>query len=205
MRSTPSTRRSIAGSRNSPIRRGWKEPSPRSPARADGRIQNFFGGRSVAGERGLDRRHDLPAVGLGDRAADADRAAVEDGFDVRTLEGVESGAEIGEPRSNIAVRVDRDLALELVRAKGSLERLEDGCAGLIVMDGAGGHCQSKIYTACSRIRADWSPTVFAHELTARSAGFDAENRLLLICLDNARGPTAMVCWRLDRRELASRI
>src|SRR5208283_43034 len=44
------------------------------------------------------------------------------------------------------------------------------------------HCQSKIYTACSRIRADWSSTVFAHELTARSAGFDAENRLYLFAL-----------------------
>src|SRR5208283_2901614 len=190
------------------VRRQIAERGERLRVRAGRQLLQFVlerADREVGAERGLDRRHDLPAVGLGDRAADADRAAVEDGFDVRTLEGVESGAEIGEPRSNIAVRVDRDLALELVRAKGSLERLEDGCAGLIVMDGAGGHCQSKIYTACSRIRADWSPTVFAHELTARSAGFDAENRLLLICLDNARGPTAMVCWRLDRRELASRI
>src|SRR5208283_1119065 len=44
------------------------------------------------------------------------------------------------------------------------------------------HCQSKIYTACSRINADWSSTVFAHELTTRSAGFDAENRLYLFAL-----------------------
>src|SRR5208283_804709 len=44
------------------------------------------------------------------------------------------------------------------------------------------HCQSKIYTTCSRIRADWSSTVFAHELTTRSAGFDAENRLYLFAL-----------------------
>jgi len=45
-----------------------------------------------------------------------------------------------------------------------------------------GHCQSKIYTACSRIKADWGSTVFAHELTTRSAGFDAENRLYLFAL-----------------------
>ena len=44
------------------------------------------------------------------------------------------------------------------------------------------HCQSKIYTVCSRIKADWSSTVFAHELTTRSAGFDAENRLYLFAL-----------------------
>ncbi len=44
------------------------------------------------------------------------------------------------------------------------------------------HCQSKIYTACSRIKADWSSTLFAHELTTRSAGFDAENRLYLFAL-----------------------
>ena len=46
----------------------------------------------------------------------------------------------------------------------------------------GRHCQSKIYTACSRIRADRSSTVFTHELTTRSAGFDAENRLYLFAL-----------------------
>ena len=39
-----------------------------------------------------------------------------------------------------------------------------------------GHCQSKLYTACSRTTAGWSSTVFAHELLPRSAGFDAENR-----------------------------
>ncbi len=44
------------------------------------------------------------------------------------------------------------------------------------------HCQSKIYTASSRIKTDWSSTVFAHELTTRSAGFDAENRLYLFAL-----------------------
>src|SRR5271165_339589 len=44
------------------------------------------------------------------------------------------------------------------------------------------HCQSKIYTACSRIKADFSSTVFAHELTTRSAGFDAENRLYLFAV-----------------------
>ncbi|HKM84351.1 MAG TPA: hypothetical protein VJY15_25760, partial [Candidatus Acidoferrum sp.] len=44
------------------------------------------------------------------------------------------------------------------------------------------HCQSKIYTACSRTRAGESSTVFAHELPPRSAGFDAENRLYLFAL-----------------------
>src|SRR5271165_981788 len=48
------------------------------------------------------------------------------------------------------------------------------------------HCQSKIYTACSRFKADWSSTVFAHELTTRSAGFDAENRLYLFALTMQR-------------------
>ena len=45
-----------------------------------------------------------------------------------------------------------------------------------------GYCQSKFYTACSRTRARWSSTVFAHELPLRSTGFDAENRLYLFAL-----------------------
>jgi exodeoxyribonuclease V alpha subunit len=45
-----------------------------------------------------------------------------------------------------------------------------------------GHCQSKLYTACSRTTAGWSSTVFAHELLPRSAGFEAENRLYLFAL-----------------------
>ena len=45
-----------------------------------------------------------------------------------------------------------------------------------------GHCQSKFYTACSRTMAGWSPTVFARELPARSAGFNAENRLYSFAL-----------------------
>src|SRR5208283_3393953 len=53
------------------------------------------------------------------------------------------------------------------------------------------HCQSKIYTACSRIKADWSSTVFAHELTTRSAGFDAENRLYLFALTMPIGELSM--------------
>src|SRR5208283_5113421 len=60
------------------------------------------------------------------------------------------------------------------------------------------HCQSKIYTACSRIKADWSSTVFAHELTTRSAGFDAENRLYLFALtmpSRGRGGRAEACHR----------
>ena len=51
----------------------------------------------------------------------------------------------------------------------------------------GGHCQSNFYTARSRPRAGWSSTVFAHELPPRLAGFRAENRHILICLDSA-GP-----------------
>ena len=45
-----------------------------------------------------------------------------------------------------------------------------------------GHCQSNFYTACSRPRAGWSSTVFAHELPPRLAGFHAENRLYLFAL-----------------------
>jgi hypothetical protein len=44
------------------------------------------------------------------------------------------------------------------------------------------HCQSKFYTACSRPRAGWSSTVFAHELPPRLAGLHAENRLYLFAL-----------------------
>jgi hypothetical protein len=45
-----------------------------------------------------------------------------------------------------------------------------------------GHCQSKFYTPCLRIRAGQSSTVFAHESPTRSAGFDAENGLYLFAL-----------------------
>ena len=45
-----------------------------------------------------------------------------------------------------------------------------------------GHCQSKFYTACSRIGAGWSSTVFAHESPTGSTGFDAENGLYLFAL-----------------------
>src|SRR5271165_310088 len=44
------------------------------------------------------------------------------------------------------------------------------------------HCQSKFYTACSRIGAGWSSTVFAHESPTPSTGFDAENGLYLFAL-----------------------
>src|SRR5208337_2611543 len=44
------------------------------------------------------------------------------------------------------------------------------------------HCQSRFYTACSRTRAGWSSTVFAHESPTGSAGFDAENGLFLFAL-----------------------
>ena len=39
------------------------------------------------------------------------------------------------------------------------------------------HCQTKFYTAIWRCGARWGPTVFAHELSTRSARFDAETRL----------------------------
>src|SRR5271166_3265890 len=43
-------------------------------------------------------------------------------------------------------------------------------------------CQSKFYTACLRLRAGQSSTVFAHESPTRSAGFGAENGLYLFAL-----------------------
>ena len=43
-----------------------------------------------------------------------------------------------------------------------------------------GPCQSKFYTACLRLRARQSSTVFAHESPTRSAGFGAENGVLCV-------------------------
>jgi hypothetical protein len=43
-----------------------------------------------------------------------------------------------------------------------------------------GPCQSKFYTACLRLRARQSSTVFAHESPTRSAGFGAENGVLWV-------------------------
>jgi hypothetical protein len=56
-----------------------------------------------------------------------------------------------------------------------------------------GHCQSKFYTACSRTTAGRSFSVFAHELSPRSVGFDAENRLYLF---------ALMVWTSPARHLA---
>ena len=42
--------------------------------------------------------------------------------------------------------------------------------------------QVRIYTAIWRCGARWGPTVFAHELSTRSARFDAENRLYWFAL-----------------------
>src|SRR5277367_2137448 len=42
--------------------------------------------------------------------------------------------------------------------------------------------QSKFYTAGWRSGAGYGPTVFAHESSTRSAGFDAENGLYLFAL-----------------------
>jgi hypothetical protein len=53
-----------------------------------------------------------------------------------------------------------------------------------------GHCQSKFYTACSRTTAGQSSAVFAHELSPRSVGFDAENRLYLFALTVPKGQLA---------------
>jgi hypothetical protein len=60
----------------------------------------------------------------------------------------------------------------------TLEPLAYG-SGVLLFDR---HCQSKIYTACSRTMAGWSSTVFARELPPRSAGFNAENRLYSFAL-----------------------
>jgi hypothetical protein len=45
-----------------------------------------------------------------------------------------------------------------------------------------GHCQSKIYTACLRLREGQSSAVFAHESPTRSGGFGVENGLYLFAL-----------------------
>jgi hypothetical protein len=45
-----------------------------------------------------------------------------------------------------------------------------------------GRCQSKFYTGGRRSGAGYDPTVFAHESSARSAGFDAEKGLYLAAL-----------------------
>ena len=55
------------------------------------------------------------------------------------------------------------------------------------------HHQSKFYTACSRTRAGWSPTVFVRELPPRSAEFNAENRLYSF---------ALMVWTSPARHLA---
>ena len=63
--------------------------------------------------------------------------------------------------------------------------MQDEAGGVIGMgrtEAISGHCQSKFYTACSRPRAGWSSTVFAHELPPRLAAFHAENRLYLFAL-----------------------
>jgi hypothetical protein len=58
------------------------------------------------------------------------------------------------------------------------------------------HCQSKFYTACSRSRAGWTSTVFAHESPTCSAGSDAENRLYLFALTvRSRDPDHSVLMR----------
>jgi hypothetical protein len=56
-----------------------------------------------------------------------------------------------------------------------------------------GHCQSKFYTAYSRTTAGRSFSVFAPELSPRSVGFDAENRLYLF---------ALMVWTSPARHLA---
>jgi hypothetical protein len=52
-----------------------------------------------------------------------------------------------------------------------------------------GHCQSKFYTACSRTRAGWSSTVFAHELPPVFGRIRRRKSPILICLDSAPNST----------------
>src|SRR5277367_5379271 len=63
-----------------------------------------------------------------------------------------------------------------------------------------GHCQSKFYTACLRIRAGQSSTVFAHESPTRSAGFDAENGLYLFALTVPRPEVVALAKSLARKK-----
>src|SRR5208337_2281203 len=65
-----------------------------------------------------------------------------------------------------------------------------------------GHCQSKFYTACSRPRAGWSSTVFAHELPPRLAGFHAENRLYLFALTVPPALLKQIADLADRKGLS---
>ncbi len=100
-----------------------------------------------------------PHAGLIPRLADKNRRA--DGHDPRGL--------IGKP-----VRESRPARTGITRRRRRVGTRREPSSRR--------HCQSKFYTACSRTRAGWSSTVFAHELPPRSAGFDAENRLYLFAL-----------------------
>ena len=62
-----------------------------------------------------------------------------------------------------------------------------------------GHCQSKFYTACLRLRAGQSSTVFAHESPTRSAGFGTKNGLYLFALTV---PSSLLLLPLDVANVA---
>ena len=78
------------------------------------------------------------------------------------------------------ISASRPISRGAQRVPASIGRAK--VAGLIVDKSVRGRCQSKFYTACPRIRAGWSSTVFAHESPTRSTGFDAENGLYLFAL-----------------------
>ena len=85
---------------------------------------------------------------------------------------------VGDEEARRAYREREDLT----RERRSIVNKIDGILATLGVKGYKGHCQSKFYTACSRARPGWSCTVFAHESSTRSAGFDAENGLYLIAL-----------------------
>ena len=60
--------------------------------------------------------------------------------------------------------------------------MSEALYGRIAPSRAPGHCQSKFYTACLRLRAERSSAVFAHQSPTCSVGFDAENGLYLFAL-----------------------
>jgi hypothetical protein len=114
----------------------------------------------------------LHAIVSGKRVVDGDIDSGDGGAVKRSLSGGKFSHAFSGHREPVGV-VD-----ETIQDGVGQGRVADGVAPLL----DGGHCQSKFYTACSRTRARWSSTVFAHELPPRSAGFDAENRLYLFAL-----------------------
>ena len=71
----------------------------------------------------------------------------------------------------------------------------------ITAEAHAGHCQSKFYTACMRLWAGQSSTVFAEESPTRAAGFGTKNGLYLFALTVPlrclRQRVRDHCWELD--------